>query len=103
MGVDVKGAGGTRVVKVTKDYAANENVPGVLMPYEATWLTMANSKATIFIEKNGVPQITSHVSGAGIDIYPGTTVENGDIKTAAGLAENDRLTITYGPVRYGTV
>lgn len=105
MAADTLGAGGKRLIKITSAYAADANVPGVLMPFTAPWLDLAGGSAQLLIEKNGVPLVTGSASGAGIEVYPGTDLDNGDIKTASGLAENDLLLVSYGPaaVRYATV
>lgn len=101
---DTAGAGGKRVVKITSAYSADANVPGVLMPFEANWLDLAGGKAQLLIEKNGMPLITGEASGAGIEVYPGTDLTNGDLKFASGLAEDDLLVISYGPsVRYAEI
>ena len=102
---DVAGASGERIIKITSVYAADANVPGVLVPFEADWLDLINSKAHLSVEKNGIPVITGPAAGAGIEIYPGTDLDNGDIKTASGLAVDDILTIRYGIVltRYAEI
>lgn len=95
--VDKLGAGGKRFIKVTAVYAADANVPGILMPFAADWLDLAGGTAQLLIEKNGAPVITGSASGAGIEVYPGTDVNNGDLKFASGLAVDDILLISYGP------
>ena len=47
--------------------------------------------------------VTGAASGAGIEVYPGTTPAEGDIKTASGLTTGDILTVIYGPVRYAEI
>lgn len=106
MAVDKLGAGGTRIIKVTADYLPDVNVPGVLMPYVADWLDLADpdeKKAVVCITKNGIAQVSGIAAGAGIDVYPGTDPANGDLKFTAGLATNDVLTISYHTTRYATV
>jgi hypothetical protein len=100
--VDPLSAGGKRIIKVTAVVAADANVPGVLQPYDATWLDLAGGTAQLIVEKNGIPLITGSAAGAGIEVYPGTDMTNGDIKTASGLAVDDLLVVSYGPapIRY---
>jgi hypothetical protein len=101
---DTLGAGGKRVVKITAVYAADANVPGVLMPFEVNWLDLAGGTAQVLIEKNGTPLITGSASGAGVEVYPGTDETAGDLKFASGLAIDDILVVSYGPsVRYAEI
>ena len=102
---DTPGAGGKRVIKITAVFAADANVPGVLMPFTADWLDLAGGTAQLTVEKNGVPLVTGGESGDGIEVYPGTDLTNGDIKTASGLAEDDVLVVSYFPkvLRYATI
>ena len=103
MAVDTLGAGGKRIIKISGTFAADANVPGILMPYEDSWLDLVGGTAQVLIEKNGVPLVTADASGEGVDAYPGTDLENGDIKTAAGFADGDILTVHYTLVRYVVV
>lgn len=101
---DTPSAAGVRIVKIGQDYAADANVPGILMPFVAAWLDLAGGTAVCTIEKNGVPLITGSASGTDIEVYPGTTVAEGDIKTASGLLTGDILTVRYeNSVRYADV
>lgn len=102
---DTPGAGGTRIVKIGQAYAADANVPGVLMPFSANDLDLAGGTAIVLIEKNGVPLITGSASGSGIEVYPGTDLTDGDIKTASGLSDGDILTVHYMPcaLRYAEI
>jgi hypothetical protein len=102
---DQAGAGGTRIVKIGQAYAADANVPGVLMPFSANDLDLAGGTATVMVEKNGVLLITGSASGAGIEVYPGTDLTAGDIKTASGLSDGDILAVHYSPsaVRYAEI
>lgn len=98
---DTLGAGGIRIFKAPAAFDAGVNVPGVLMPYQASWLNLTLG-AQVCITKNGVPLITGVASGPGIDVSPGDEVSNGDLKFAAALAENDLLLIHYQATRLGS-
>lgn len=103
MSVDIFGAGGVRVLKISGVFAGDANVPGVLMPYENSWLDLAGGTAQVIIEKNGVPLISGTAAGGDVEIYPGTEPSNGDIKTVSGLADGDVLTVHYISARFDTI
>lgn len=92
--------GGARMVKAKKAYNANENIPKVLVPYKAADLNMHDNTAQLLIFKNGIALTTGAQAGAGVDAYPGTKPEEGDIKLTAGMSKNDVLLILYMRVRY---
>jgi hypothetical protein len=100
------------IVKLTSDYDADVNIPGLLVPYrgdgtgpdpehldEPSWLDLAGGYGQVFIEVNGVPKLCGKDEASGT-FYPGTNLRNGDVKCNEALSTGDIIVIQYGSVRY---
>jgi hypothetical protein len=101
-----------RVFKLTQDYEANANIPGVLRPYQGegtgeggedqnSHLDMLGGFCDFFFMVNNVYKSCGKNSTDGV-FYPGTSLTGGDVKCTEALSTGDVIVVFYGPVSYGT-